>query len=67
MTKKDYVKVAAIVAKLFKKGRPGYDGMLYIDHAVLVKQLSAMFRRDNGRFDREKFEAACKGDIPNHS
>lgn len=52
MTKKNYIEFAKMMS-CFQDGEK-------IDKADLVMALSDLFHRDNGAFDRERFEAACK-------
>lgn len=52
MTKKDYIMFARLLTT--------YPEGVKIDKADLVLALSDLFHRDNGAFDRARFEAACK-------
>jgi hypothetical protein len=53
MTKKDYIEFARMMAY--------YSDKKKIDKKDLVTAMGDLFHRDNYNFDRERFEAACKG------
>jgi hypothetical protein len=53
MTKKDYI--------LFARLLTTYPEGVKIDKADLILALSDLFYQNNCAFDRERFEAACKG------
>lgn len=52
MTKKDYIAIAAAMNSAF---RDGDQGLLIL----VATHLSAVFAKDNPRFDVERFLAAC--------
>lgn len=52
MSRKDYVRAAALVAE-WPKSDPG------LEHVIEI--FIAFFRSDNPRFDAAKFAAACRG------
>lgn len=53
MTRKDYIEFARMMAY--------YSDKKKIDKKDLVTAMGDIFHRDNYNFDRERFEAACKG------
>ena len=59
MTRKDYVKVAKIVAA----ARVRYNAEAVPQYGDIVNyfemELASMFAADNPQFDRERFAAAC--------
>jgi len=59
MSRKDYVKFAEML-----RGLP--DGMSHTRHVVywtdVRDRIADIFAVDNPRFDRERFEKACKGE-----
>jgi len=57
MTKKHYVKIASII----KDNTISASGKMLpsINKVKLVSELSVMFKRDNGLFNRSKFVEAC--------
>ena len=52
MTKKDYIAIAAAMNNAFKDGD---KGLL----VLVANHLSAVFEKENPRFDSERFMAAC--------
>ena len=58
MTRKDYVKVAGIVAAArVRLQQPGISRSELVDY--FETELADLFAADNPRFDRERFAAAC--------
>ena len=59
MTRRDYVKFA----ELFRMERPGdnWDANKRVQHNLLLKGTMRIFKSDNGRFDENRFLAACGG------
>jgi hypothetical protein len=55
MTKKDYQLIAGMIAETRKNTTATHDAL-----AELVENLSFAMLLDNPRFDRDKFEAACR-------
>ena len=57
MTRKDYIKIASII----KDNTINNSGKMLpsINKVKLVSELSVMFKRDNGLFNRSKFVEAC--------
>ena len=57
MSKKDYVKIASII----KDNTLNASGKMLpsVNKIKLVSELSVMFKRDNGLFNRSKFVEAC--------
>ena len=56
MTKKDYFKLADIIDRYTVK-TPARD---YIARDSFIDALCAIIKKDNPRFDRERFIIACK-------
>tara|TARA_R100000700_G_scaffold39855_2_gene53673 strand:- start:1807 stop:1983 length:177 start_codon:yes stop_codon:yes gene_type:complete len=56
MTKKDYIKIASII----KDNSVSDDKLIrYIAKDPLIKDFVIMFKKDNERFDKERFIKAC--------
>lgn len=56
MTKKDYIKIASII----KDNSVSDDKLIrYIAKDPLIKDFVIMFKKDNKRFDKERFIKAC--------
>lgn len=60
MTKKDYVAIAAVFTELLDEGHPARveDGV-----KMTANRMSDMLARDNPRFDRNRFLAACAAKV----
>ena len=57
MTKKDYIKIASII----KDNSVSDDKLIrYIAKDPLIKDFVIMFKKDNKRFDKERFIKACQ-------
>jgi len=57
MTKKDYKLIASVMQEVLE------DPCLYESvWAVTVEKLAAALQKDNPRFNKEKFVAACYGE-----
>tara|TARA_R100000805_G_C3606175_1_gene106642 strand:+ start:245 stop:421 length:177 start_codon:yes stop_codon:yes gene_type:complete len=56
MTRKDYIKIASII----KDNSVSDDKLIrYIAKDPLIKDFVIMFKKDNERFDKERFIKAC--------
>lgn len=55
MSRKDYVAIAAVIAR--SMDNPD-DGPL-VSVKAITDELCAMFKRDNPNFDRQRFLSAC--------
>ena len=57
MTKKDYIKIASIIKdnKLYTNN----STRRILKHDNLVNDFVVMFKKDNKRFDKERFIKAC--------
>ena len=56
MTKKDYIQIASII----KDNSVSDDKLIrYIAKDPLIKDFVIMFKKDNERFDEERFIEAC--------
>ena len=56
MTKKDYIMIASII----KDNSVSDDKLIrYIAKDPLIKDFVIMFKKDNKRFDKERFIKAC--------
>ncbi len=51
-----YVAIAAVIANM-----PSHSPRLWTTREEMTGQLADLFARDNPRFDRARFEAACQG------
>jgi hypothetical protein len=60
MTKKDY----EAIATAFRVERPGknWDANKHVQWDADVNAVSLVMQRDNPRFDRTRFLAACRGE-----
>ena len=58
MTKKDYIKIASIIKdnKLYTNN----STRRILKHDNLVNDFVVMFKKDNKRFDKERFIKACQ-------
>ena len=58
MTKKDYIKIASIIKdnKLYTNN----STRRILKHDNLVNDFVVMFKKDNKRFDKERFLKACQ-------
>ncbi len=54
MTKKDYIAIASIIRGISDTATPGETKV-----GLIVDGLGKLFEKDNPRFDRERFKAAC--------
>ena len=62
MTRKDYIKIASIIKdNTIIKGKSikGYN-IIECDMHSLVDDFVVMFRKDNNRFDKQRFIDACQ-------
>ena len=62
MTKKDYVKIAAVIKKSLEHYRPYYQHAgVEIPEALsnLAQDLAVVFASDNDKFDQDRFLEAC--------
>lgn len=61
MTKKDYIEVARIIKGVEPLGsmNDGAKAGIELARREIARELASLFQRDNGRFDRERFMAAC--------
>lgn len=62
MTKKDYVKLADLFKRMYPathNGQPALDA--FAEWGDLKEGLMEILAADNPRFDRDRFNAACKG------
>ena len=62
MTRQDYVEVARIIrdCTFDNAAAEAPHPMEYVDRAQLIAALADYFKRDNARFDRGRFLAACE-------
>lgn len=64
MTRKDYEKVANVIAKVRSDWKAPHGGMLPLEVRHVIEEmedaLAEMFTADNDRFDRDRFLQACK-------
>ena len=59
MTRKDYVALAKAVRLVDNDARNANDAKARETIAAVVEELGHALKADNGRFDRERFAAAC--------
>ena len=60
MTKKDYISIAKIVKDNFKPHDTKRINKVECDMNKLVNDFVVMFKKDNNKFDKERFVNACK-------
>ena len=58
MTKKDYISIAKIISS--NKIYTNSSTRKILKHDSLINDFVIMFKKDNERFDRDKFINACK-------
>ena len=58
MTKKDYISIAKIISS--NKIYTNNSTRKILKHDSLINDFVVMFKKDNERFDRDKFINACK-------
>lgn len=62
MTRKDYVKIAAVFKDYYltiSAGTGDYNDLSKIVFKELAENMATMLKTDNPRFDRDRFLAAC--------
>lgn len=57
MTRKDY----QAFAEMMNRNRPNTADPFYQDWLIICGGMCLIFKRDNPRFDRDRFLAACEG------
>lgn len=59
MSRKDYIETAEIIKQQVDTPEFADYGLYASAVTTIANELANMFKRDNGRFDRDKFMAAC--------
>lgn len=59
MTKKDYIALAKAISDARKSVAEGYNRGRTIDEEIILHMVH-VFKRDNPKFDADKFREACK-------
>ena len=68
-SKQDYTSIASVINVAWRclyaaaSGDPERQWGVLIDMQTVVDAFVDMFEQDNERFDRERFEAACEGEV----
>jgi hypothetical protein len=62
MSRKDYVKFAAMMARLRKRGTSDKEAYTLVRARDVEDELIAIFIADNPEFKPERFRKACNGD-----
>ena len=69
MSRRDYIKIAAVIAEATTTAEgtldvdKPYDDTEYVAKEPLLKALAELFAEDNSGFDAARFEAACRGEV----